>query len=127
MTTNRVLTLDAAMVSRIHYAISLPPLNREQEDQIWKSYLQQLTTKNCAEIGPIKTWAEKQTKKSPSGLNGREIRNLFTAAQMLAVGDSEGNGKIHLTHMQRIFETMQGFRKDMNRLLIEAGMVSVRS
>jgi len=127
MTTNRVLTLDAAMVSRIHYAISLPPLNREQEDQIWKSYLEQLTTKNCAEIDLINAWAGRLVKKSPSGLNGREIRNLFTAAQMLAVGESEGNGKIRLTHLQRIFETMAGFRKDMNRLLIEAGMVSVRS
>lgn len=120
MTTNRVLTLDAAMISRIHYAINLPPLEREQEEQIWLSYLQQLTTRNCAEISKIETWAKKLVKKAPSGLNGREIRNLFTAAQTLAKGESESDGKIYLEHLERIYETMQSFRKDMNRLLIEA-------
>lgn len=117
MTTNRVLTLDAAMISRIHYAIRLPNLEAEQERLIWDSYLRQLNPSNCRGLEEIGNWVGRRLKKGPSGLNGREIRNLFTTAQRLAAGDNE---KICLDHIERVYETMGDFRNDMKELVVEA-------
>jgi hypothetical protein len=125
MTTNRVMTLDAAMVSRIHYAVSLGPLDKDQETKIWKSYTEQLDSRNCKDVLNIKKWAETKTKKKTSDMNGRQIRNLFTTAQALAEGElvegqSDGTGKISLDHLQRVNDTMTAFREDMQELLILA-------
>jgi hypothetical protein len=119
------MTLDAAMVSRIHYAVSLGPLDRDQEIKIWKSYTEQLDSRNCKEISNIKTWVEMKTKKRTSDMNGRQIRNLFTTAQALAEGalvegNGDGTGKISLDHLQRVNDTMTAFREDMQELLILA-------
>ena len=132
MTTNRVMTLDAAMVSRIHYAVSLGPLDKDQETKIWKSYTEKLESRNCKDILNIKKWVEMKTKKKASDMNGRQIRNLFTTAQALAEGElvegqTDGTGKISLDHLQRVNDTMTAFREDMQELLILARTDAAKS
>jgi ATP-dependent 26S proteasome regulatory subunit len=132
MTTNRVMTIDPAMVSRIHYALALGALDKEQEARIWKSYTKQLKPENCNEISKIKDWVGLKTKKKISEMNGRQIRNLFTTAQALAEGElaegyADSTGKVALEHLKRINETMTTFRDDMQGLLIWAKADAAKS
>lgn len=88
LTTNRVLKLDIAMLSRIHYAVHFTNLDKKQEELIWDQQLKQLDpqTGNCepAEKKRIDDWAKGYLKTQRGNsynqrirLNGREIQNVL--------------------------------------------------
>jgi hypothetical protein len=77
MTTNRVEDIDAAFQSRIHVSIEYPDLTAASRRAIWKNFLagsslkSSLNDKDVAELAELK-------------LNGRQIKNVLKAAQLLA-------------------------------------------
>ncbi|KAL8750215.1 MAG: hypothetical protein Q9199_007215 [Rusavskia elegans] len=114
MTTNRVMTFDVAMLSRCHYAVNFTSLALEQEKEIWKGYVNQLTPQNSSGKQKIETWVNDITKKTKSVrtiLSGREIRNVFTTAQTLA--QAEPDKKIRKEHLERVYDRIIGFAGEM--------------
>lgn len=88
LTTNRIKTIDNAVQSRIHYAVHFRKLNPVGITKICKTFLDQLNDGNCEEeeIEKIKTHLgdeDVQTDLEGQGFTGRDIRNIFTTAQML--------------------------------------------
>lgn len=122
LTTNRVLKLDIAMLSRIHYAINFTELTKEQEKGIWDEQLLQLeeTKGNVTsmEKSRIRQYVESYQKR-PRGtrfnqrivLNGREIHNVFKTAQHMANGD--GGRRIMKEDLEAAVGAIETFRSDM--------------
>ncbi|KAJ8130344.1 hypothetical protein O1611_g3284 [Lasiodiplodia mahajangana] len=77
LTTNRVKAIDPAFHSRVHLTIQYPPLQANARRQIWNDLtrnshnLPYLSEKDLNELEKIE-------------VNGREIKNLVKAAQLLA-------------------------------------------
>src|SRR5208282_1871990 len=89
MTTNRIKVIDLAMQSRIHLAVLYTDLEGQRSKNVWRTYLKMLKAgKNSTQesIDQISNWIETRHKEllEPDGLNGRQIRNIFTLAQNLA-------------------------------------------
>jgi AAA+ superfamily predicted ATPase len=86
MTTNRVLTIDTAMESRIHYTVKFRDLNQTSLVQIFETFARQLNKENCRDedkreiLAWVKAEASDLVQKS---LTGRDIRNILTTAQLL--------------------------------------------
>jgi hypothetical protein len=113
MTTNRIFTVDIAVQSRIHYAIHFGRLDQSQTTRIWDTFKSQLTDKNSNEEGraDIGRWFEKNLEFfSQTHMNGREIRNLFTTAQLLAFCR---DGKICLDDVERVYAAANSFRNHL--------------
>lgn len=78
MTTNRVDNMDAAFQSRIHVSLEYPDLTTDSRRQVWQSFLKasperyNLSDKDLDELSLIQ-------------LNGRQIKNLLKAANLLAL------------------------------------------
>jgi len=121
MTTNRVLKMDIAMLSRIHYAVHFQNLSPDQEASIWQQQRDQLTKKNCSDLPAIDKWIKdkliKKNKNQCTGLNGREIHNVFKTAQRL--GDGEGE-KIRESDLEEAFDAVTTFRTEMKQRVSNA-------
>ncbi|KAL1880103.1 hypothetical protein Daus18300_001466 [Diaporthe australafricana] len=80
LTTNRFEVIDSAFKSRIHLAISYPPLSSSFRKQLWRN----LITKACNDSLP--RWATERflKKVAHSEVNGREINNIVRMAHGLA-------------------------------------------
>lgn len=83
LTTNRVETIDTAFMSRIHLAVSYPPLSEEAKRQLWKTWIE----RTCQERNPH--WMSSQLLDSISRLdvNGQNIKNTALLAESLAKSD----------------------------------------
>ena len=116
MTTNRAMTFDIAMLSRIHRAINFGTLTAEQEFRIWMIYYNKLVKSqpHSADLGPIETWIKRHRKKQ-TGFNGREIRNVFITAKTLA---SENGGRVTFSHIERSYDPVEAFKKQMNNRVV---------
>lgn len=117
MTTNRVMSLDFAIVSRINFAINFGELTTIQQKQIWLNWHKKLNSRNCENTTDVKKWIEALLKRKQLSLNGREIRNVFTTAQTLAV---ENNNKITTDHLEKVINSMAAFQGEMSKKLERA-------
>ena len=117
MTTNRVMTFDVAMLSRCHYAVDFKSLTQKQETKIWQSYVDQLNENNCGNKGHIEEWVSQITRRRTK-LSGRDIRNVFTTAQTLAM--AEPNKKMTRIHLEHVYERLTEFLDAMNNANIHA-------
>lgn len=80
--TNRIRDFDVAVQSRIHLAIKYDDLSRDQQVDIFNSFLGQ-----AKEKGHIENWdkvGKWVTKEANYKLNGRQIRNIVSSAMGLA-------------------------------------------
>lgn len=113
MTTNRIVSVDYAVQSRIHYSVRFNELRIEQIEQIWKSFRKQLKDGNCSdrERDRIDTWfdiAKAQLKSSK--FTGRDIRNIFIIAQLLGYPD------ITKDNIVKAVNQTQSFRGDLEKI-----------
>src|SRR5438034_10143294 len=98
MTTNRIISIDIALQSRIHYAARFGPLKDDQMRNIWKTFRNQLDDNNSSspEIRKIdKYFSENFPELKSCELNGRDIRNVFTSAHLRAAATG---GKVTRKH-----------------------------
>jgi AAA+ superfamily predicted ATPase len=115
LTTNRVKSIDYAIMSRISYAIKFKTLSTEHQKVVFGNYLAQAKKKKNVEASENeKLKAMIKSFKSNRSLNGREIRTMFTTAQLL------GEGKLTAENMEEIREQQQSFKDDMNTMYILA-------
>lgn len=110
MTTNRIVSVDYAVQSRIHYAVRFNELDISQIEQIWKTFRRQLNESNCSksEQTKIDTWfAIAKTQLKNSKFTGRDIRNVFIIAQLL------GYPAITKDNIEKAVNQTQSFRNDL--------------
>lgn len=80
--TNRIRDFDVAVQSRIHLAIKYDDLSKEQQVDIFNSFLNQAKEKGHIENwDKIGKWVQRE---AGSKFNGRQIRNIVTSAMGLA-------------------------------------------
>ncbi|KAJ5698189.1 P-loop containing nucleoside triphosphate hydrolase protein [Penicillium macrosclerotiorum] len=88
MTTNRPVTMDPAVRSRIHYAVRYKELNEVNIGKVWNTFFDQLNDTNCVpgERENIRKWFEDGGARTlaRSKFTGRDVRNLFIGAQLLS-------------------------------------------
>jgi SpoVK/Ycf46/Vps4 family AAA+-type ATPase len=108
LTTNRITSFDVAVQSRMHLAIQYKDLTEEQKFEIFKNFL--------AKVPDAKIdGSRKDLYKNVEGLcrrnilNGRQIRNIVSAALALAKSDEQGREKLSWEHLRRVFETTMDF------------------
>jgi AAA+ superfamily predicted ATPase len=129
LTTNRVMKLDIATLSCIHYAIHFTEVTKDQECGIWNEQLRQLGVKNGNVTSSERKRIEKQIDKYLQrqrgaeynhhiGLNGREIHNVFKTAQHAANGDDRR--KITAEDLEEAIEAIQNFRSKMRERVEKA-------
>ncbi|KAL3421660.1 hypothetical protein PVAG01_05816 [Phlyctema vagabunda] len=113
MTTNRIVSVDYAVQSRIHYAVRFTDLDRSQIDRIWATFRKQLTTSNCTENeqAKIDDWFNiaKHSMKTTK-FTGRDIRNVFIIAQLL------GYPHITKSNIEKAVIQTQSFRMDLEAI-----------
>jgi hypothetical protein len=128
LTTNRVKSIDYAIISRISYAImsrisyaiKFKELILEHQKTIFRNFLSQAKKKGLIKVGEKeKIDAMVNQFKSQDKLNGRDIRTMFTTAQ------SRGKGRLTAENMNEIHEQLQSFKYDMDKLYILAERNSV--
>lgn len=114
MTTNRVVSVDPAVQSRIHYALQFSPLKPEEMQRIVENLIKQLDDSNTepGEEWKIKDWFKEHMEDiCQEKFNGRDMRNIFTTAQLLALsGDS---GRITLQHIKDVYTSSKRFLKEL--------------
>ena len=120
LTTNRVKSIDYAIMSRISYAIKFKELTLDHQRAIYRNFLSQAKKKGLIAAGEKEKLDSMVNRfKSNEKLNGRDIRTMFTTAQSL------GNGRLTADNMDEIHEQQQSFKEDMKTLYILAERSSV--
>ncbi|CAI2180976.1 8638_t:CDS:2, partial [Funneliformis geosporum] len=106
LTTNRVITFDDAICSRINMFFHYPNFNSEERHKVWTNFIRN---------GKLPLCADDFVKYD---LNGREIRNVLQTAQTLA--KSQGCN-FTAYHVVKVIKTVQGFQKEMNDIRSNGG------
>ena len=123
MTTNRLIVLDPAITSRIHYSISFETLSHDQEKDLWERWAKRLEDKDLLRSHwDAKGWLKNTLRLSAGGLqrmNGREIRNTWINAQLLSFGEG---GKVNVSEdeLHSCFFARQRFLRESQTLAIKA-------
>jgi SpoVK/Ycf46/Vps4 family AAA+-type ATPase len=108
LTTNRITSIDIGVQSRMHLAIQYKDLTEVQKFEIFKNFLEKVPDSKI--VG-----SRRDLYKRVEGLcvrnilNGRQIRNIVSAALALAKSDEQGSGKLSYEHLRRVFETTMDF------------------
>ena len=114
LTTNRVKTIDVAVISRIHLAIRYEDLRPEQMKSIFKYFLDQLEPDDIQDRRTIDEFVDEFGHIY--GLNGRQIRNVVSAALASArqkKAQGEGNGKLDGPHLKQVCEMTRRFQEQL--------------
>ncbi|KUL90361.1 hypothetical protein ZTR_02051 [Talaromyces verruculosus] len=122
MTTNRVVAFDPAILSRIHHAVNFAEPDSNQEERIWKMWLDRLHCQGlCDDYADLKDWVDDTVSdtRRPHILSGREIRNIFIVAQMLAEKEDE-DVKITRAQVNSAYRYKIIFRHDTEKMRTEA-------
>ncbi|TVY88244.1 ATPase family AAA domain-containing protein 3-B [Lachnellula willkommii] len=106
-TTNRVKQIDPAIASRIHFKIKYDNLGLDQRRGVWDYFLGKSTTPQGPPVYS-RSGLESLVEKP---LNGREIKNLTSTAQALAL--QEGT-RVTMSHLEFAIEAGEDFERDVN-------------
>lgn len=107
LTTNRLSTMDTAFQSRIHIAIKFNPLGTNARRAIWKAFIERLD--DSESIGKDELLDNLETM-SEWELNGREIRNVLTIAQRLALAKRKSGGGLRFEHVDKVADEAMKFQ-----------------
>jgi AAA+ superfamily predicted ATPase len=105
LTTNRLGTMDIAFQSRVTLAIKYQPLTPRLRRQIWANFIERLSaTEKEAKL----ELSERLDDIQEWDLNGRQIRNVITMAQSLALAERRIRGALRFEHVEQVAaETMR--------------------
>lgn len=106
-TTNRVKQIDPAIASRIHFKIKYDNLGLDQRRGVWDYFMGKSTTPQ----GPPVYSRSSLDSLVKKPLNGREIKNLTSTAQALAL--QEGT-RVTMSHLEFAIEAGEDFERDVN-------------
>jgi hypothetical protein len=112
MTTNRIISIDFAVQSRIHYAVRFTQLQRDGIKSIWKTFRKQLNDSNSKadEREKIDRWfVDGIGRLKDARFTCRDIRNVFIVAQLLSYP------WFTLANFRKAVESTTEFRKDLEK------------
>lgn len=104
LTTNLVDCMDDAFESRISYPMQFAELSQEDRRQIWTDFIKHLNAPDRHRkelLAEVDRWSEAE-------INGRQIRNIFTMAERLALSDGP-SGRLTPDHVDKIFDVTLEF------------------
>lgn len=116
LTTNRIKSIDVAVISRIHLAIRYEDLRPDQMKSIFKYFLDQLEPDDIQNRRRIENFVDEYGHHY--GLNGRQIRNVVSAALASARQKKlkgVGNGKLDEFHLKEVCEMTMEFQEQLKR------------
>jgi SpoVK/Ycf46/Vps4 family AAA+-type ATPase len=119
LTTNRIKSIDVAVISRIHLAIRYQDLQPPQMQSIFKYFLDQLEPGCIANRESIDTFIH--DFGDHYGLNGRQIRNVVSAAlaaarhdaQNTVRGKARGDGRLTYQHLKAVCDMTRAFQDQL--------------
>jgi SpoVK/Ycf46/Vps4 family AAA+-type ATPase len=120
LTTNRIKSIDVAVISRIHLAIRYTDLTEVQMEKIFKIFLDQLEPDSIENREEIDNFIGNYGHQY--GLNGRQIRNVVSGALASArsaatkIGENgrrKGNGRLSFKHLKEVCEMTRQFENQL--------------
>ncbi|SMQ47334.1 unnamed protein product [Zymoseptoria tritici ST99CH_3D7] len=112
LTTNRINSLDVAVQSRIHLAVRYDDLKKEQKKAIFMQNLDKLPKDSVKDRSAIDNWIEEAGCEAE--LNGRQIRNVVSAALAVACSDKVDQ-RITKEHLKQVIRVSKDFASDLAR------------
>lgn len=105
LTTNRITSLDVAVQSRIHLAIRYRDLGHRDRVELFRNFLDDIVKEENVEWNDdMDEKIERMVKRSK--INGRQIRNIITSANLLAKSQ---NKKLRFKHIEDVHEITEQF------------------
>ena len=99
LATNRLETMDVAFQSRIHVPVKYEALDSAARRQIWKNFIMRLDERESEgkqellkALDDLQHWE----------LNGREIRNVLSVAESLALSSERRRGALRYKHVEDV-------------------------
>src|SRR5579871_2143595 len=99
LATNRLETIDVAFQSRIHVPVKYDALDSAARRQIWKNFIMRLDERESEgkqelfeALDNLQHWE----------LNGREIRNVLSVAESLALSTEQRRGALRYKHVEDV-------------------------
>jgi AAA+ superfamily predicted ATPase len=108
MTTNRVGTLDEALLSRIHVALHFSSLPPNARAKVWTAFLSKAGVKIDAADG---IYQEDLKKLIDRDINGRQIKNATRTANSLALSRGE---TLKYSHLVEVLDVMDDFATEFH-------------
>jgi hypothetical protein len=108
LTTNRVETFDEAFQSRIHIALRYGALEPKAKKAIFKMFIDKV--RNFGKMKVASFSEEDLDALSRKELNGREIKNVVSSAQDLAVNKEEA---LSMSHIKQVLDVHAKFGRDL--------------
>ncbi|KAJ4159103.1 uncharacterized protein LMH87_008019 [Akanthomyces muscarius] len=108
LTTNRVETFDEAFQSRIHIALRYDNLDAKAKRKIFSMFLGRVRALGRLPVDALSD--EDLARLVRQDLNGREIKNIVSAAQDLAISKEETLG---MKHLLQVLEVHARFSRDL--------------
>jgi len=114
LTTNRIKSIDVAVISRIHLAIRYADLTETQMQKIFKFFLDQLEPDSIENRDEIDNFINNYGHQY--GLNGRQIRNVVSGALASARNGAKmkkGDGRLTFKHLKEVCEMTRQFENQL--------------
>lgn len=109
LTTNRINSFDVAVQSRVHLAVKYQNFNETQISEIYTIFLKQIRDDdNIANWDNILSWIKMESRSSK--FNGRQIRNIVSAALGLARAERK---KLNSDHLDQIVRKTTEFHEEL--------------
>ncbi|KAF8540209.1 P-loop containing nucleoside triphosphate hydrolase protein [Trichophaea hybrida] len=105
LTTNRVSQFDEAILSRIHLMLRYDDLTKDVRKQVWGNFLSRATTSS----GDADVTDKELEELAIYKLNGRQIKNIMSAAQAFA---SKARSKIRFPHVKKAVKANEKFFRE---------------
>ncbi|PAV22548.1 AAA family ATPase [Pyrrhoderma noxium] len=102
LTTNLAGQCDPALESRIHFCVHYPDLNFDSRKQIWKTFLSRAMDQQD-DIS-----REDMDKLATHEMNGRQIKNVVSSAQCIAL---EAESPLLVEHINAVLEVASDWHK----------------
>ncbi|KAB5533439.1 P-loop containing nucleoside triphosphate hydrolase protein [Coniochaeta sp. 2T2.1] len=112
-TTNRITSLDVAIESRIHLAIKYHDLTETEKMKIFRHFLDHIIKWDNVEDREGKMLDRIQKMVRRSRINGRQIRNIITSANLLAKSQKK---KLRFQHIEEVHEVTEQFLDSLKDL-----------
>lgn len=100
-----VRTFDIAVQSRVHLAVRFPPMEEEEQKEVFKIFLKQVDKKDM-DYDEIIEWINDSYEDNK--FNGRQIRNILSAAVDLARANDR---KLMLKDITKLWKRTRTFKE----------------
>src|SRR5262249_8113099 len=108
---------DTAFQSRIHVAVRYKPLGPQIRRKIWENFIERL---DDGEQQAKEELRQNLDDLAEWELNGRQIRNVLTIAQSLALSRGRRSGAMRYAHVEKVASETIGFQEYFESTLRES-------